>query len=62
MFSLRMYASLGMRGRFYWQSLVLLFEGALVIIFSHAQSLSASIGILVLFSMFVQAAEGSTYG
>ncbi len=51
-----------MRGRLLWQSFVLLAEGALVITFAHAQTLPLSLGILIMFSIFVQAAEGSTYG
>jgi NNP family nitrate/nitrite transporter-like MFS transporter len=52
----------GMRGRLIWQSSVLILEGALVITFAHAETLALSLGILIMFSVFVQAAEGSTYG
>jgi len=52
----------GMRGRLGWQSFVLLVEGAMVIVFANSETLSSSISVLVLFSIFVQAAEGSTYG
>lgn len=52
----------GMRGRLAWQSFVLLMEGAMVILFAHSSSLPAAIVVLVFFSVFVQAAEGSTYG
>eukprot|EP00545_Synedropsis_sp_CCMP1620_P000578 CAMPEP_0119011792 /NCGR_PEP_ID=MMETSP1176-20130426/5888_1 /TAXON_ID=265551 /ORGANISM="Synedropsis recta cf, Strain CCMP1620" /LENGTH=524 /DNA_ID=CAMNT_0006964659 /DNA_START=99 /DNA_END=1673 /DNA_ORIENTATION=+ len=52
----------GMRGRLAWQSFVLLMEGMMVIIFANSSSLSSSIAVLVFFSIFVQAAEGSTYG
>jgi len=52
----------GLRGRLYWQSFVLLFEGIMVICFAFCTSLTQAIIILVFFSIFVQAAEGSTYG
>lgn len=52
----------GMKGRLLWQSIVLIFEGLLVIAFAHTNTLSTSLGVLIMFSMFVQAAEGSTYG
>ena len=52
----------GMRGRLFWQSFVLVFEGSLVIVFAHANTLALSILVLIMFSIFVQAAEGSTYG
>jgi len=52
----------GMSGRLAWQSFVLLMEGIMVIVFSQSTSLVSSIGVLVFFSIFVQAAEGSTYG
>jgi len=52
----------GMRGRLFWQTFVLLLEGLLVIIFAFSGSLASSIAVLILFSIFVQAAEGSTYG
>ena len=52
----------GLKGRLLWQSFVLIVEGALVITFAQAQTLASALGILVLFSIFVQAAEGSTYG
>lgn len=52
----------GIRGRLAWQSICLLIEGAMVVIFAHATSLGAAIAVLVFFSIFVQAAEGSTYG
>lgn len=58
----KMNAKYGLRGRLAWQSFVLLIEGCLVIIFAHAGTLAGSIAVLVCFSIFVQAAEGSTYG
>jgi NNP family nitrate/nitrite transporter-like MFS transporter len=53
---------MGMRGRLMWQTICLLIEGCMVLIFASTKSLGLSIFILVIFSSFVQAAEGSTYG
>lgn len=52
----------GMKGRLYVQAVMLIFEGALVLIFANTSSLAGGIVTLVCFSLFVQAAEGSTYG
>eukprot|EP00521_Asterionellopsis_glacialis_P008083 CAMPEP_0195288562 /NCGR_PEP_ID=MMETSP0707-20130614/5185_1 /TAXON_ID=33640 /ORGANISM="Asterionellopsis glacialis, Strain CCMP134" /LENGTH=292 /DNA_ID=CAMNT_0040348451 /DNA_START=189 /DNA_END=1067 /DNA_ORIENTATION=+ len=55
-------ARYGMRGRLAYQSFVLFMEGSMVLAFAFANNLSVAIGVLILFSIFVQAAEGSTYG
>jgi len=55
-------AKMGMRGRLIWQTITLVIEGAMVLIFAHSDSLGVAIFIMVIFSSFVQAAEGSTYG
>eukprot|EP00550_Attheya_septentrionalis_P000537 CAMPEP_0198282880 /NCGR_PEP_ID=MMETSP1449-20131203/2608_1 /TAXON_ID=420275 /ORGANISM="Attheya septentrionalis, Strain CCMP2084" /LENGTH=544 /DNA_ID=CAMNT_0043979297 /DNA_START=271 /DNA_END=1905 /DNA_ORIENTATION=+ len=55
-------ARYGMRGRLWWQSICLLLEGLMVIVFAFSSKLSTAIAVLVFFSIFVQAAEGSTYG
>lgn len=52
----------GMRGRLGWQSVVLLLEGLMVIGFAYSTKLAGAIVVLVFFSVFVQAAEGSSYG
>ena len=52
----------GMKGRLYTQAIMFAFEGALVLIFAHSSTLAGGIVTLVCFSLFVQAAEGSTYG
>mmetsp|Transcript_22596 Transcript_22596/g.37374 ORF Transcript_22596/g.37374 Transcript_22596/m.37374 type:complete len:507 (-) Transcript_22596:1327-2847(-) len=52
----------GMRGRIFWQGLTLIIEGVLIFLFASVTSLWAAILLLTLFSIFVQAAEGSTYG
>lgn len=51
-----------MRGRIFAQLVFLLLEGALVLVFAHSDSLIGAINVMVFFSIFVQAAEGSTYG
>lgn len=55
-------AKMGMRGRLIWQTICLLIEGLMVFIFAETKNLGAAICIMVVFSSFVQAAEGSTYG
>jgi len=55
-------AKMGMRGRLWWQSALLVVEGVLVFIFSASNSLPVAIIIMVFFSTVVQGAEGSTYG
>jgi NNP family nitrate/nitrite transporter-like MFS transporter len=55
-------AKMGMRGRLLWQSICLLIEGIMVLIFAQTKNLGVAIFILVIFSSFVQAAEGSSYG
>jgi NNP family nitrate/nitrite transporter-like MFS transporter len=52
----------GMRGRLWVQTINLILEGALVLIFAQTGSLAGAIVVMVFFSLFVQAAEGSTYG
>ena len=51
-----------MRGRLIAQTLLLLGEGISVIVFAHTTTLAGAVCVLVLFSLFVQAAEGSSYG
>lgn len=58
----KMNSKYGLRGRLWWQSFVLFFEGVMVILFAHCIDLQTSIVSLIFFSIFVQAAEGSTYG
>lgn len=55
-------SKMGMRGRLFWQSFCLLGEGAMVLLFSTTTHLGLSIFVMIIFSIFVQAAEGSTYG
>lgn len=55
-------ARMGMRGRILAQTFLLLAEGVLVLVFANSSKLGGAIVIMVFFSLFVQAAEGSTYG
>jgi len=52
----------GMKGRLLWQSIVLLLEGLMVVAFAFSETVPVAVCILVFFSIFVQGAEGSTYG
>jgi NNP family nitrate/nitrite transporter-like MFS transporter len=53
---------MGMRGRLIWQFICFAMEGFMIMVFSKARSLSGSIAALMTFSIFVQGAEGSTFG
>mmetsp|Transcript_30890 Transcript_30890/g.55997 ORF Transcript_30890/g.55997 Transcript_30890/m.55997 type:complete len:514 (-) Transcript_30890:311-1852(-) len=55
-------ARMGMRGRIWAQTILLLLEGALVLVFANSSRLGGAIVCMVFFSVFVQAAEGSTFG
>lgn len=52
----------GMKGRLWIHTIFLVAEGALVLLFATTNSLGMSILVLVLFSLCVQAAEGTSYG
>jgi NNP family nitrate/nitrite transporter-like MFS transporter len=54
--------SMGMRGRIIAQTVLLLMEGVAVIVFARTDTLAGAVIVLVLFSLMVQAAEGTTYG
>jgi NNP family nitrate/nitrite transporter-like MFS transporter len=53
---------MGVKGRLWVQTALLLIEGAMVLVFANTHTLAGSIIVMVFFSLFVQAAEGSTYG
>lgn len=55
-------ARMGMRGRLLAQAVLLACEGAMVLIFANTNKLAPAIIVMLVFSVFVQAAEGSTYG
>ena len=52
----KMNAKMGMRGRLIWQTICLLIEGGMVLIFANSKILSAPIFFIVVFSTFVWAA------
>jgi NNP family nitrate/nitrite transporter-like MFS transporter len=53
---------MGMKGRIWTQTFLLLAEGCMVFWFANTNNLGLAIFVMVLFSVFVQGAEGSTYG
>ena len=61
-FSDKANAKYGMRGRLWTQAIFLLGEGIMVLIFAHTKKLGVAIFVMVIFSSFVQAAEGSSFG
>lgn len=52
----------GIRGRLWAFFIVQLLEGVMFVIFSRMSVLGAAIPVLILFSLFVQMAEGATFG
>jgi NNP family nitrate/nitrite transporter-like MFS transporter len=61
-FSDALQESMGMRGRLIAQTMLLLLEGIAVVVFARTDTLAGAVIVLVLFSLFVQAAEGASYG
>lgn len=53
---------LSMRGRLIVQIALMMLEGALIVVFSYITDLGSAIVVMTLFSIFVQACEGATYG
>ncbi|MEL7585575.1 MAG: MFS transporter [Prolixibacteraceae bacterium] len=51
----------GLKGRVYFLFLTLLFEGLAIILFSRMTVLPLAIGTMIIFSLFVQLAEGATF-
>jgi MFS transporter, NNP family, nitrate/nitrite transporter len=51
----------GLRGRVYFMGTVLLLEGLALVLFSQMSVLFMAVGTMILFSLFVQMAEGATY-
>jgi MFS transporter, NNP family, nitrate/nitrite transporter len=62
LFSDRLNIKMGMRGRLWLQSILLLCEGVLIVVFALAQSLVGAVVTMCIFSVFTQAAEGAIYG
>ena len=54
-------ARFGMRGRLWVHTIMLLGEGVMIIIFANMNSLAGSVVTMVVFALFGQAAEGTTY-
>ena len=52
----------GMRGRLIAQSICLILEGLFLVIFSKQSEFKSAIPCLVVFSFFVQATEGTSFG
>jgi len=52
---------MGFKGRIFGQTICLFCQGAMVIAFAFTKNLGLSIFVLVIFSCFVQAAEGTTF-
>ena len=53
---------MGMRGRLLAHTCFLVMGGILLIIFAQANNLIFAVAFMVLFSLFIQAAEGTTFG
>ena len=52
----------GMRGRLWFQTILLLLEGMTIVIFAYAPTLGGAIATMSIFSIFTQAVEGAIYG
>lgn len=55
-------ARYGMRGRLWVHTVLLALEGVMVLVFANSNNLGGAIVIMIVFSLFVQAAEGTSYG
>lgn len=53
---------MGMRGRILAQAVLLVMEGILVMVFAQTATLDLAIVAMIFFSIFVQAAEGTSFG
>jgi MFS transporter, NNP family, nitrate/nitrite transporter len=51
-----------MRGRIIAHTVLLFAEGVMVLVFAQSKTLGSAIFTLIVFSLFVQAAEGSCFG
>jgi NNP family nitrate/nitrite transporter-like MFS transporter len=52
----------GLKGRVRWLFIAMLCEGVALLFFSQMHILALAIGIMLVFSLFVQMAEGATFG
>jgi NNP family nitrate/nitrite transporter-like MFS transporter len=62
LYSDRLNVNKGMRGRLWLQSLLLICEGVLIIVFANAKTLPGAIVTMCLFSLFTQSSEGAIFG
>jgi len=53
---------MGMRGRLWLQTILIVLEGITIIIFSFTTTLASAVVVMCIFSIFTQAAEGAIYG
>ena len=51
----------GLQGRVRWLVIVMLIEGVALLLFSRMNTLEFAVASMILFSLFVQMAEGATY-
>jgi NNP family nitrate/nitrite transporter-like MFS transporter len=58
----RLNGKMGMRGRLWLQTIFLICEGVLIVVFSFTETLTGAIVCMCIFSIFTQAAEGAIYG
>jgi len=62
LFSDRLNVNMGMRGRLWLQSILLICEGLLIVVFAYCTSLIGAVIVMCCFSIFTQSAEGAIYG
>ena len=62
LFSDRLNVKMGMRGRLWLQSFLLVSEGVLIVVFAYSTSLAGAVVVMCCFSIFTQSAEGAIYG
>ena len=58
----RLNLKVGMRGRLWLVTILLILEGLTIILFSFTQTLESAVLVMCVFSIFTQAAEGAIYG
>ena len=58
----RLNIKMGMRGRLWLLTILLICEGVMIVVFSFTSNLTVAILIMCTFSIFTQAAEGAIYG
>ena len=54
-------ARFGMKGRILWMFSILFLQGCSIIVFGYSKTLAGAITTMIIFSLFVQASEGSVY-